>query len=59
MPDAIKAKSLPAWRESVDKHAAKGNARKSFKSKKFSQLNNNDKDNLLKAMAIQLGFIEE
>lgn len=45
--------------EKLNKKNQKKQAKEDFKSKKFQNLNDAEKDDLLKIIAIQLGVIEE
>jgi len=55
----VKANDLPHWQAKKDKAALRSNRKALFKNKKFEQLNANQKDKLLKAIATQLGLLED
>jgi hypothetical protein len=70
MANAIRDTSVPGWEAEKQKRASaeltKAQAaagvkalKSALKGKKFSQLNNTEKDALLKSVAIFLGLIEE
>lgn len=67
MGKAVKARNLQHFKDEQEpeqnkrkaKQHAKASVRQQFEGKVFSGLSSQEKDDLLKAMAIQLGFIEE
>ena len=56
---AVKAKSLVEWTDKLDARKASHTRVKTFSAKTFESLNAKKKDQLLKAIAIKLGMLEE
>jgi len=57
LPETIELKSKQKKKFELDKNIK--DAKKGFKAKKFQNLNNTEKDELLQLVAMQLGIIDE